>query len=335
MTVPAADRCLTPQGFWRAIERRGVAPAQVLRRAGLPASLHRNEAGYVTTAQLFAIWKAVAALAGDPALGIALAEAPEPDRPKPALIAAFYAATYRDALTLLAGTRKYGSCFQLRFDEQDGQFAIAKDWPFATEPEPALSADAGFAALLALGRKGTGQRITPIRMEFQHTDPKSDAHRAFFDCPILYGRPRNRLILRVADVDLGFPGHNPELFGILAPALTQTPRIFDAMSIGERVKDALRSGLAEGRPAIGRVAQALAMSERTLQRRIAEEGTSFRALLLEARQELGHRLLADPAIGIDRAAALLGYRNTSAFHRAFREWEGITPGAWKMGTRRT
>jgi len=326
----AADRCLPPQGFWRALERRGIAPADVLRRAGLPASLHQNETGYVTTAQLFAIWKTVEALAGDSALGIALARGPDPDRPKPALIAAFYAATYRGALELLANTKRYGGCFQLRFEEQDDQFAIAKDWLFATEPEPALSADAGFASLLELGRRGTGQELTPIRMEFRRADPKNAAHRAFFGCPIRYDAPRNLLVLHVADVDRPFPGHNAELLSILAPALTQTPSVFDAMPLAERVKDALRKDLASGRPPIAEVAHALGMSERTLQRRITEEGTTFRALLLQARQEMCRRLLADPSIGIDRTADLLGYRNTSAFHRAFREWEGITPGEWKM-----
>jgi len=330
MAALATDRCLPPRGFWRALERRGIAPAAVLRRAGLPASLHQNETGYVTTAQLFAIWKAVEAVARDPGLGIALAEAPDPDRPKPALVAAFYAATYRDALSLLADTKRYGGCFQLRFEEQDGRFAIAKDWLFATEAEPALSADAGFASLLELGRKGTGHHLIPVRMDFRHADPKSEAHHAFFRCPIHYGTPRNLLVLRAADVDLPFPGHNAELLGILAPALKRSPGVFDAVPLGERVKDALKRNLADGRPAVAAVANALAMSERTLQRRITEAGTTFRALLLETRQELGRHLLADPSMGIERAAGLLGYRNTSAFHRAFRAWEGVTPSEWKL-----
>ena len=71
------------------------------------------------------------------------------------------------------------------------------------------------------------------------------------------------------------------------------------------------------------------MSERTLQRRITDEGATFRALLVEARQELGRRLLSDAAIGIDEVAYLLGYQDTSSFYRSFREWEGMTPNHWR------
>ncbi|WP_348632074.1 helix-turn-helix domain-containing protein [Mesorhizobium sp. M2E.F.Ca.ET.219.01.1.1] len=71
------------------------------------------------------------------------------------------------------------------------------------------------------------------------------------------------------------------------------------------------------------------MSERTLQRRITEQGTSFRELLINARQELGRQLLSDPTADIDEVACLLGYQDASSFYRAFREWEGTTPNRWR------
>ncbi|TIS12935.1 MAG: helix-turn-helix transcriptional regulator, partial [Mesorhizobium sp.] len=73
----------------------------------------------------------------------------------------------------------------------------------------------------------------------------------------------------------------------------------------------------------------MGLSERTLQRRITEEGTTFRELLMEARQELGHQLLADLSADIDEVACLLGYQDTSSFYRAFRDWEGVTPNQWR------
>ena len=331
MTDLPADRCLVPQAFWRALKQCGVTPAAVLRRAGLSTSLHQNAQGAVATAQLFAIWKAVEALTTDAGFGLALMEGHKEAGQKPALLAAHYAATYRDALVLLAGAKRYGACFQLRFEEKDGHFAIAKDWLFAREPEPALSAEMGFAALLELGRKGTGIRLIPVRMEFAHPDRGSATQRAFFGCPIVHDAARNLLVLNAGDLDLSFPAHNPELLDLLAPALAQTPSHFRTASFGERVRQAIGDGLAEGRPLIGPVAQRLAMSERTLQRRITEEGTNFRALLQDARREAARRLLADRSIPIDRVAGLLGYSNTSAFYRAFRAWEGITPEARRLG----
>ncbi|MBO9712103.1 AraC family transcriptional regulator [Sphingomonas sp.] len=325
----AADKCLTPRAFWRALEDRGVAPAAVLRRAGLPASLHLNPEGYVTTAQLFAIWKAVEALTGDRGFGIALVERRGTGARRPALLAAHYAASFRDALALLADSKRYGGCFELHVEEGGGEFAIEKRWLFAAEPEPPLSADVSFASLLDLARKGTGRHLVPLRMEFAAPGPATDAHRAYFGCPIRHDAPRNRLVLRAADVDLPFAGHNPEMLALLAPALRQMPG--ELRSLGERIKATVQEALAEGRPELGEVARRLAMSERTLQRRIAEEGTGFRALVQDARRDLARRLLTDPAIEIDRVAALLGYGNTSAFCRAFRAWEGVTPGECRAG----
>ena len=329
MTELPADRCVTPRSFWRALERRGLAPAVVLRRAGLPASLPLNPDGYVTTAQLFGIWKAVEALATTAGIGIDLVENAQSGGRKPAILAASYAATYRDALHLLAGAKRYGGCFQLEFEERDGQFAIAKNWLFATEPEPAISAEMSFASLLELGRKGTDRQLRPIRMDFTHFDPGTGRHRAYFACPIRYGAPRNLLVLRSRDVDLPFAAHDPELFGILAPALSQAPGELHATNHGERVKDAIKRQLGKGPPRIAQIARDLAMSERTLQRRITAEGTTFRALLADARQEMSRHLLADPQIAVDRVARLLGYRDTSTFDRAFRAWEGMPPGAWR------
>ncbi len=72
-------------------------------------------------------------------------------------------------------------------------------------------------------------------------------------------------------------------------------------------------------------ARDLGMRERTLQRRVTDDGSTFRTLLAEARQELGRLLLADPAMEIDEIACLLGYQDTSSFYRGVREWEGVTP----------
>lgn len=172
--------------------------------------------------------------------------------------------------------------------------------------------------------------LTPLRVEFARADPKSDVHRAYFGCPIRYGAPGNVLVLKSADLARPFPGHNPELLAMLTPALASALGELDAhSSVREQVKIVLKRSLASGRPELLDVARELGMSERTLQRRITEEGGSFREILIEARQELGRQLLSDPAADIDEVACLLGYRDASSFYRAFRGWEGVTPNRWR------
>jgi AraC-like DNA-binding protein len=77
------------------------------------------------------------------------------------------------------------------------------------------------------------------------------------------------------------------------------------------------------------------MGPRTLQRRITDEGATFRQLLLEARKELAHQYLAQPSIEINEAAFLLGYDDPNSFYRAFKIWEGTTPAQWRSVRRGT
>lgn len=319
-----------PQAFWRALEHLGLRPAAVLRQARLPATLSLGATGLVTTAQLFAIWTAVEELTADPGFAFKVVEASDTAGHQPAFLAACYAADVRDAVARVARFKGLGGCELFRLNERHGEFSISKDWPHATEPEPALLIDMTFAYLLALGRKGTGRPLTPLRVDFERPDPGSDAHQAYFGCPIRWSAQRNAMVLRSAELDRPFPGHNREFLDLVTPALAAALGELRAESTtAEQVKVVLKRMLASGRPEVAGVARDLGLSERTLQRRIADEGTTFRALLAEARQELGRRLLSDPSMGIDEVACLLGYQDTGSFHRGFREWEGTTPSHWR------
>lgn len=81
-------------------------------------------------------------------------------------------------------------------------------------------------------------------------------------------------------------------------------------------------------PSAARVAAALHLSERTLRRRLAEEGTSYRALVDEVRQALAEELLATGSVGVEEVAHRLGYAEAASFTHAFTRWKGVPPGAW-------
>jgi AraC-like DNA-binding protein len=77
------------------------------------------------------------------------------------------------------------------------------------------------------------------------------------------------------------------------------------------------------------VAHELAMSRRTLTRRLGREGTSFRAVLDDVRGELARALLQDDSLSIADVAFFLQYSEPAAFHRSFRRWTGLTPQAYR------
>jgi AraC-like DNA-binding protein len=329
MSGTAADRCKVPPAFWQTVEHLGVPPAVLLRQARLPATLHLN-AGQITTAQYFALWRALEELKPEPGLGLMLVERADTAVHPPSSLAAFYARDYRDGLLRIARFKRLCSPEQLHVEQGRDACTVTVEWPYATEPEPAISTDVTFASLVELGRRGTGQRLTPQRVELIRPRPKSDVYQKYFDCPIRFGAQRSVLILKPADLDRPFPGHNQELLDILTPALASAlGELQVRSSIKEQVKVVLKRSLASGRPELSDVARDLGLSDRTLQRRITEEGTSFRDLLIETRQELGRQLLSDPSAEIDEVACLLGYQDASSFYRAFRYWEGVTPNRWR------
>lgn len=96
-----------------------------------------------------------------------------------------------------------------------------------------------------------------------------------------------------------------------------------------QVRALLRLG-PNGYPSLEDVAQSLCISTRTLNRQLQSRGTCFRTLLNEARRRDASILLRDPRLDLTDVAIRLGYSTLTNFNRAFREWEGCTPGAYRL-----
>ena len=94
---------------------------------------------------------------------------------------------------------------------------------------------------------------------------------------------------------------------------------------GDRVRVAVAETLRCGRPGTRAVAERLHISERTLRRRLHEEGTTFKALLDDIRRQLAIQYLEQPELGIAEIAFMLGFSQTPAFSRAFKRWTGVAP----------
>ena len=87
----------------------------------------------------------------------------------------------------------------------------------------------------------------------------------------------------------------------------------------------LGEALTGGDPGLENFTRQLGMTARTLQRKLKEEGTSYQDLIDEVRCEVARRHLRRPAMAISEIAFALGFSETSAFHRAFKRWTGMTP----------
>ena len=195
--------------------------------------------------------------------------------------------------------------------------------------------DAVFALVTELGRRGTKTRLNPKRIELTRPAERENRFEEYFGCRVKYRATRDALILRAADLELPFVTHNDELLQMLAPQFEhELKEGRRKQSILEQVRWVLKRLLAGSRPDLLMIAKELGMSERTLQRRITEEGTTFRQLLNETRHELVRQYLGNASVEITEAAFLVGYEDPNSFYRAFRSWEGKTPAEWRAANQR-
>jgi hypothetical protein len=102
MTVNVPDRFKAANAFWIGLGKIGLTPAAVLGQARVPVTVYDGKKNLVTTAQFFALWRAVGELSSDAAAGLKIATQIDVGNRPPSTMAAWYARDYRDALARLA-----------------------------------------------------------------------------------------------------------------------------------------------------------------------------------------------------------------------------------------
>ncbi len=333
MTLQTFEHIPIPPGFWASLQGLGIDAGDVLRQARLPLGL-ASDSAEATAVQYYAIWQAYSDLVGDVAQAvIRLATSFETAKYPPTVLASYHARDFRDALRRMARYKQLCPPESLRVAEEGETCALELEWGNAAQPGPPILVGTTLAALLEFGRRGTGRPLTAKLVEFTHSATMGDvqALEDFFGCRVRTEAEANRLTLHRRDLDRPFVSHNAELLEILTPALDRTlDERRRSRSLPDTVKWILQREMSGRMPDIRTVAEELGMSDRTLQRRLAEEGSSFKSLLTSARQEKAREYLADPSLDIKDVAYRVGYEDLNSFYRAFRQWEGDTPANWRL-----
>ena len=195
--------------------------------------------------------------------------------------------------------------------------------------------DTLFAGVLSVLREVSGAEIVPVDVSFNYAQPSNTLeHTRFFRCPLRFGAKDSKLVLLDRDLDLPLPRGDEQVAGYLSAHAEQVLRtlVTGGASITERVRTAIWVALGEGSPTLSGIASALQLPTRTLQRRLAQEDTSFNAEADHVRSVMASALLRDRTVGIDEVAFVLGYSEASAFYRSFKRWTGRTPEQYRKET---
>jgi len=169
-------------------------------------------------------------------------------------------------------------------------------------------------------------------VSFRHPcrgDP--DHYAAHFGCPVSFGAARNAIMLRHEMLDLPNRLGDAAVSEFLTAHLeSEIGSLRDDPSIRAELLRRLTPALSDGVPQAAEIARDMGMSERTLYRRLSDEGLTFRDVVTEAQASLAQELLRDSTSSIAEIAFLTGFSEQSTFSRAFKRWSGQTPSQFKQ-----
>lgn len=176
----------------------------------------------------------------------------------------------------------------------------------------------------------TDDQLKAAYVAFTHDPDDVSEYARVLGCPIRAGASSNAWAVSKEALRLPLRRRDPALRRWLerqaADMLARLPAGSDAR---DEVRRVLATQVTAGDISIGVVARRLATTPRTLQRRLAQSGTSFDALRDDARRQAAEVYLADATLSIGEVAYLLGYSEPGALHRAFKRWHGTTPQAFR------
>lgn len=195
--------------------------------------------------------------------------------------------------------------------------------------------ETAIAALLQFCRDITGlPNASPLQVSFINPAPPDiRPYQDWFGCPVAFDSPRTRVAfptsllqrrLRQADADL-----LEDLEKRAKTLLSQLDTDGDA-PLSAQLRQMIASRLHHHTASAEHCAAALRTSPRHLHRRLAAEGSRFRELIAQTRQQLAVDYLHDPRLRLEEVADLLGYAEHSAFSRAFKQWTGLSPQQYRQ-----
>lgn len=313
--------------LWRLLERNGVPAEQVFRSAGLDPEEMTRSRGRYPVEKVRCAWIAAAERIEDPCFGLGAARVWRPTDFH-ALGYAFLASkTLRQGFERIA---RYNAVVNetvlFRLESDSAQVRLKYSIPIPELQDVLAYEDARWAIIIGMCRMACGEALNPIEVALSHPAPPCTSdYYGLFRCPVNFAVPVAALALSREVADQPLPAANRELAlgndRVLADYIAKLRRD----DIVSRVKDAVIGQLPSGTPTQEETARALHMSARTLQRRLTEEGTSFRELLEAVRRELAEQYLSQGSRSLDEISYLLGFAESSSFSRAFVRWTGRAP----------
>lgn len=310
---------------------------QIICRAAniLPADLDKVDMR-ISLAGNIAIMEAMYQLTNDENMGLYLGE-----RSTPPIIgqAGYLQLSSKDVLTAFKSTIYYYKTFtrlyEFRFSESEELIQFFFEpialWNEISPQTARQGTDIPFAATLNFTKVLCGRKVYPLKVQYRYPPLRDTTeHERIFKCRPLFDQPHNCIVFNKRSLEIPILGYNPQLNAAIEVLLRERMGLDGGdNTFSEQVKSRMLESYQYGFPELEDIAVSLNTTARTLQRKLQEEGLTFRGLEDAMKAEIACRLLKDRSIPLKEIANKLGYADRSSFQRAFKQWTGVTPGQYK------
>ena len=318
---------------WRLVLRElGLDERAILRRAGQPPVLLEGEGSDISLDDFYALHDAVEAEADGPEVALRVGTAPSTELFDPELFAAICSPDMNTAATRLGQFERLVGPFSLDVDVGNDETRIRYRCKYRTHVSRALGLSK-IVFLVAFARRATRHEIVPRRVAVQRLPADLEPYAAYFGCPLDEAEAWT-VVFAARDASRPFLTHDAPMWNAVEPGLRRRmAEAGESRSSRDQVESALFELLPSGRTEMKDVAKELGMGIRTLQRRLASEGTTWLAVLSQTRERLACHYLRTTTMSSVEVSFLLGFEDPNSLFRAFHRWTGTTPEAWRAETR--
>lgn len=318
----------------KALDAAQVDSARLFAEAGLDIGALADPQARYPVEKTNTLWALAVQATGDPAFGLAVARQAGPLMFHALGYSLVASATLKEAFErLMRYFRVVSDGAELSFEREGWQYRCeirAADGAVAPE-----SIDAFASVIVRMCRGLYRADYAPLKLAFCRPRPPDVTayERAFRTPQLAFGAAVNAIWFDSAHFEHALESANPELARQNDEVAARYLARFGRSLVRERLRAVLIEQLPSGEPSQDRAAAALHLGTRSLQRRLADEGTSYKAVLDDVRRELALSYLRDERYTISEITYLLGFADLSSFTHAFRRWTGTAPSKWRSEAR--
>lgn len=304
---------------------------QVLAHANLPADLFNREQPTLTPLEYFQLWSGIDKVAGAENIPLLFAKHMKAESFDAPIFASICSPNLNTALVRLQQYKPLIGPMLLDIEQTD-KVTQLKISCYGHQGElPASLSLTEIVFFTQLARLATRERIIPLDVQLTKLPQDSKAFEDYFGCGIKLAKHVG-MSFHAEDASKPFLTQSAPMWEFFETKLNQ--KLADMTSGADtvdRVRAVLLEALPSGQSSIEFVADKLAMSKRTLQRKLTSEAETYQSVLQTVRAELADHYLEKSTMSLAEISFLLGFNESNSFIRAYSSWKGVPPGEYREG----